>query len=205
MNGYVQFLISLLINENEALQVISAIALGEFVKTNWAKAKEEDRVLIKTQLVHLTTTSTAAYKQLINVICSVSRYDFPEEWPELISDIVDKCNSKDYRTINIAFEIAHSLFKRYRYEIASQRLWKEIQFVLNTFAATLIERLTVNTSQLKKHRNNAHMVCTLSQPILLISKIFHSLVAQDLPSFFDENSDLWLKSFYDMVLTNHVS
>jgi len=45
--------------------------------------------------------------------------------------------------INGALETTHSLFRKYRYELKSQKLWTEIKFVLDTLAKPLTELFVV--------------------------------------------------------------
>lgn len=50
----------------------------------------------------------------------------------------------DLTPINGALETAHSLFRKYRYELKSQKLWTEIKFVLDTLAKPLTELFVVS-------------------------------------------------------------
>lgn len=52
--------------------------------------------------------------------------------------------SGDLTPINGALETAHSLFRKYRYELKSQKLWTEIKFVLDTLAKPLTELFVVS-------------------------------------------------------------
>lgn len=47
-------------------------------------------------------------------------------------------------SINGALETAHSLFRKYRYELKSQKLWTEIKFVLDILAKPLTELFDVS-------------------------------------------------------------
>lgn len=49
----------------------------------------------------------------------------------------------DYRMINGLLSTAHSLFKRYRYDFKSQKLWEEIKMVLDNFAKPLTDLFQV--------------------------------------------------------------
>lgn len=82
-------------------------------------------------------------KQLSDAVSIVGKYDFPNKWPELIDQMVDKFNTGDFHVINGVLHTAHSLFKRYRYEFKSQSLWTEIKFVLDRFAKPLTDLFVV--------------------------------------------------------------
>lgn len=52
--------------------------------------------------------------------------------------------SGDFNVINGILRTAHSLFKKYRYEFASNELWTEIKFVLFKIAGPLTDLLVVS-------------------------------------------------------------
>lgn len=74
-------------------------------------------------------------KQLSDAVSVIGREDFPKLWPDLLKELVDKFNCDDFHVINGLLITAHSLFKRYRHELKSDDLWREIKFVLDNFAA----------------------------------------------------------------------
>lgn len=82
-------------------------------------------------------------KQLSDAISIIGKYDFPDKWPDLIDQMVEKFNTGDFHIINGVLHTAHSLFKKYRYEFKSQTLWKEIKFVLDHFAKPLTDLFLV--------------------------------------------------------------
>lgn len=118
----------------------------------------------------------AVQKQLSDAISLIGKYDFPDNWPNLLPTIIENfaafagvyftksiilqllfiflllnviyyisaTPSGDLTPINGALETAHSLFRKYRYEIKSQKLWTEIKFVLDTLAKPLTELFVVS-------------------------------------------------------------
>lgn len=88
-------------------------------------------------------------RQLSDAISVIGREDFPEKWPNLLSELVEKFGTGDFNVINGILQTAHSLFKRYRYEFKSEELWKEIKFVLENFAAPLTQLSIVSCTRLK--------------------------------------------------------
>lgn len=85
----------------------------------------------------------AIQKQLSDAVSVIGKNDFPDQWPELIDQMVEKFNTGDFHVINGVLHTAHSLFKRYRYEFKSQVLWTEIKYVLEKFAKPLTELFLV--------------------------------------------------------------
>lgn len=116
----------------------------------------------------------AVQKQLSDAISLIGKYDFPDNWPNLLTTIIENfaafasmciqnfgslllfilydvilwyvidAPTGDLAPINGALETAHSLFRKYRYELKSQKLWTEIKFVLDTLAKPLTELFIVS-------------------------------------------------------------
>lgn len=147
-------------------------------------------------------STPAIQKQLSDAVSIIGKYDFPEKWPQLIDEMVDKFKSGDFHIINGVLQTAHSIFKRYRYEFKSQKLWEEIKLVLDKFAKPLTELLVATMNLAKEHENNESALRVLYGSIVLITKVFYSLNAQDLPEFFEDNMDTWMKAFHELLITD---
>ena len=135
----------MLCNRESVLQhirVSAAITFKNFIKRNWHinedgndKITQSDRTDIKSSIVELMLTSPEQIqRQLSDAISIISKEDFPAKWENLLTDMVQKFNTGDFHIINGILRTAHSIFKRYRHEFQSNELWKEIKYVLNTFA-----------------------------------------------------------------------
>ena len=82
----------------------------------------------------MLTSPEQIQRQLSDAISIISKEDFPEKWENLLTDMVQKFNTGDFHIINGILRTAHSIFKRYRHEFQSNELWKEIKYVLSSFA-----------------------------------------------------------------------
>lgn len=147
-------------------------------------------------------SSPAIQKQLSDAVSIIGKYDFPEKWPQLIDEMVDKFKSGDFHIINGVLQTAHSIFKRYRYEFKSQKLWEEIKLVLDKFAKPLTDLLVATMGLAKEHENNESALRVLYGSIVLITKVFYSLNAQDLPEFFEDNMNIWMPAFHELLITD---
>ena len=141
------------------LRVSASINFKNYVKRNWAisddtdsqlttpdvnKISEQDRLTIKATIIELMLTSPEQIqRQLSDAISIISKEDFPDKWPNLLSGMVEKLGSGDFHLINGVLQTAHSIFKRYRHEFQSNQLWKEIKYVLGIFANPLTELFRV--------------------------------------------------------------
>lgn len=53
-----------------------------------------------------------AFHQLSDAISIIGREDFPQKWPNLLTEMVNRFQSGDFHIINGVLRTAHSLFKR---------------------------------------------------------------------------------------------
>lgn len=72
----------------------------------------------------------AVERQLGEAIALVGQRDFPQQWQELLPALVAEFRSTDQRRVYSALRTSHALFKRYRHEMKSDDLWREIKLVL---------------------------------------------------------------------------
>lgn len=195
------------------IRVAAAITFKNFIKRNWRIIDEgddrihaADRDAIKKLIVNLMLKSPEQIqKQLSDAISIIGREDFPDKWPNLIQELIEKFNSADFYVINGVLHTAHSLFKRYRHEFKSDRLWSEIKFVLDNFAKPLTDLFTA-TMAVAEEQAKASNVMALNiifGSLILIAKIFYSLNSQDLPEFFEDNMETWMKSFHTLLVTSN--
>ncbi|XP_014473995.1 PREDICTED: exportin-2 isoform X2 [Dinoponera quadriceps] len=138
-------------------------------------------------------------KQLSDAVSIIGKYDFPNKWPELIDQMVEKFNTGDFHVINGVLHTAHSLFKRYRYEFKSENLWREIKFVLNQFAKPLTDLFLATMNLTQVHANNAEALTVIYNSLVILCKVFYSLNFQDLPEFFEDNMESWMRNFHTLL------
>ncbi|XP_025201498.1 exportin-2 [Melanaphis sacchari] len=193
----------------DLVKKIGSVTFKNYIKRNWPidedtlqnKIHQEDRILIKEQIVTVMLSAPdAVQKQLSDAISLIGKYDFPDQWPNLLTTLIENfaafanAPASDLTPINGALETAHSLFRKYRYELKSQKLWTEIKFVLDTFAKPLTELfvLTMNLCEVSKDPKVYNV-------ILVLTKIFYSLNYQDLPEFFEDNMQIWIGNFQKLL------
>lgn len=187
------------------IRVSAAVTFKNFIKRNWRvtdtdKIHDNDRNTIKQQIVGLMLKSPEQIqKQLSDAISIIGREDFPDKWPNLIMEMVEKFQTGDFYVINGILHTAHSLFKRYRHEFKSQKLWEEIKFVLENFAKPFTELFNATMDLATKHASDPSALKVIFSSIVLICKIFYSLNFQDLPEHFEDNMSIWMTHFLTLL------
>ncbi|KAI5719445.1 hypothetical protein M8J76_010245 [Diaphorina citri] len=180
------------------IRIAGAVAFKNYVKRNWPLVEDEpdkihasDREAIKGLILHLMLTSPEAIqKQLSDATAIIGKSDFPDKWPSLITDMVAKFGTGDFHIINGVLHTAHSLFKRYRHEFKSQKLWTEIKFVLDNFAKPFTELFKATINLVGEHKDNP----------TALKVIYNSLV--DLPEYFEDNMVVWMPALHNLLVTD---
>ncbi|XP_015602290.1 exportin-2 isoform X1 [Cephus cinctus] len=191
------------------IRVAGAVAFKNYIKRNWKVEEDtgdrihaQDRDAIKKLIVNLMLHSPdSIQKQLSDAVSIIGRHDFPDKWPELIDQMVEKFNTGDFHIINGVLHTAHSLFKRYRYEFKSQSLWTEIKFVLEQFAKPLTDLFVATMNLTQVHANNVEALKVIYNSLVILCKVFYSLNFQDLPEFFEDNMAIWMSNFHTLLTT----
>ncbi|CAK1543500.1 unnamed protein product [Leptosia nina] len=189
------------------IRIAAAITFKNYIKRNWPveedgqdRIHEADRATIKTLIVSLMLKSPEAIqRQFSDAVSIIGKSDFPEKWPGLITEMVEKFGTGDFHVINGVLRTAHSLFKRYRYEFKSQKLWEEIKHVLENFAKPLTDLFVATIDLTTKHADNPQALKIIYSSLVLICKVFYSLNYQDLPEFFEDNMPIWMPNLLNLL------
>ncbi|XP_045455694.1 exportin-2 [Melitaea cinxia] len=207
--NYGILLLHLIDNENAdfIIRVTASITFKNYIKRNWPVEEDgvdrmhaSDRVTIKSLIVKLMLKSPEAIqRQLSDAVSIIGKHDFPEKWPGLINEMVEKFASGDFHLINGVLRTAHSLFKRYRYEFKSQKLWEEIKHVLDNIAKPLTDLFVALIDLAQKHENNPQALTVIYNSLVLTCKVFYSLNYQDLPEFFEDNMPVWMPNLLNLL------
>ena len=191
------------------IRMSGAIAFKNFIKRNWSlnedtinKISENDRNQIKRVIIDLMLRSPEQIqRQLSDSVSIIGREDFPQKWPNLLDDMISKMsgNENNFNVINGVLQTAHSLFKRYRHEFQSNELWTEIKYVLSRFAQPFTDLFIWLNQLANRNSTNGPILKTILSCLILSAKIFNSLNTQDLPEFFEDNMQVWMKHFHELL------
>ncbi|XP_045540379.1 exportin-2 [Papilio machaon] len=189
------------------IRIAGAVAFKNYIKRNWPVEEDgadnihaNDRAAIKSLIVSLMLKSPEAIqRQFSDAVSIIGKYDFPQKWPGLISEMVEKFATGDFHVINGVLRTAHSLFKKYRFEFKSQALWEEIKHVLDNFAKPLTDLFVATIELTTTHANNPQALRVIYGSLVLICKVFYSLNYQDLPEFFEDNMPIWMPNLLNLL------
>jgi len=198
---------------DDVVRVAAAITFKNFVKKNWRmiegeqnKISENDRTLIKTNIVELMLKSPdSIQRQLSEAISIIGREDFPEKWNDLLGNLtgyMKVSTDMNLKVVDGVLQTAHSLFKRFRYEFKSQALWVELKFVLDHFASPLLDLFEGMIKKVTETASNPTLQKEVFEVLVMICKVFYSLNYQDLPEFFEDNIRRWMEPFHMLMVSD---
>lgn len=218
--GFCQFLLQLIENRetDRTVRLSSSIVFKNFIRKYWARLDDSvpdkislnDRNYTKSVIVNLMLISEdQVQRQLSEAISIIGREDFPAKWPNLLENMTlklnESCATFNFLVISGVLQTADSLFQRYQIECKSQELWAEIKFVLDTFAKDFTTLFVWIVKLIPQHANNAANLKTIFDSLLYCAKIFHSLNYQELPEFFEDNINVWMTHFAELLQMNYKS
>lgn len=156
--------------------------------------------MIKRDIVDLMLHSPeAVQRQLSEAIHIIGKTDFPHNWLDLIPYMAEKFKSGDFNIINGVLQTSYSVMRRYEYEQKSDKLWREIKYVLEQFAKPLTDLFVELMKFAGQHLNNAEALKVIFSSLVSIGKLFYALNVQDLPEFFEDNMQVWMEHFLQLL------
>lgn len=130
------------------------------------------------------------------------------EIEEFLDHIINKLASENIHHVNTALKIIDRTFKHYRYEVSTDELYAELHIVISKLGETLFRTFcnTINMHliEVKNNDSPSHTLKVLYESMVLISNVFFSLNAQDLPTLFESNMEAWMVTFH-LLLTSDFS
>lgn len=66
--------------------------------------------------------------QLSEALVSIGQNDYPAHWPRLLPELLEKLQLGDSHITNGVLETTHSIYKRYRNQVMTEALSKELEY-----------------------------------------------------------------------------
>lgn len=194
--------------EDISVRLSAATVFKNAIRRRWVPSDDADdttpipdadRDVIKINLVDLMCSAPKdVQKQLGEAVSIIAKHDFPDKWENLIAHLVSKLqNCTDLYIINGVMSTASSLFKRYRYALRTDSLFKELKFCLEGFQVPLLEMYKSMAAYAKSGQLNANkpQLLLVMETLYQMTRIFWSLNNQDLPEYFEDNMTPWMDEF----------
>lgn len=203
-----------------AIRQSASVLFKNLVKEYWQPEDDNgysipdgERSSIKSNVIELMTTAPYdVQKQLAEAVSIIAKYDFPEQWQDLLPQLAARLKAIDYfpsnpQHLNHIMVLkgimltANSIMKRFRFVSDSDELFTVIKYSVEQFAAPLLEAYQKTSLLIQSLPTNSNDE-GLKQELLLLfesqrlmSRIFFSLNWQDLPEYFEDNMTQWMTEF----------
>jgi exportin-2 (importin alpha re-exporter) len=186
----------------------AAVLFKNVIKRRWVPAEDagnpipqSDRDTIKTHLVNLMcSTPPDVQRQLAEAVTLIAKSDFPEHWPTLLPQLVEKLRENNLHVTNGVMLTANSIFKRFRNADMSDSdsengVLRELDYCLKGFQEPLLRTFVSLGALLPTLEHDTQQLTMLLETIRLSCRVFFSLNSVDIPEYFEDNLSTWMAEF----------
>jgi len=194
----------------------AAVGFKNIVKAHWAPSEPDDVQAVKVKEIEgpekdgirsaivglMLNAPKLVAAQMSEALAIVCAEDFPDRWPGLLPELVSRLGtsgSGDLRERAGVLGTANTIFKRYRGATKTEALYKELKYVLDTFAGPLLGLTKEITGGLAASGGDVARTCAALQCLRLICRIFFSLNSQELPEVFEDAIGEWMELFHTFL------
>ncbi|KAG0145573.1 hypothetical protein CROQUDRAFT_671687 [Cronartium quercuum f. sp. fusiforme G11] len=218
-----QFSIILIqISNNQAnhlsIRQAAALAFKNYIKSSWSNEDEEDqsikissniRISLKQQLIDILISLSNAPNlqiQFQESISIIAQSDFPDQWDDLIDQLVKRFTPNDWKVNNALLSTAHAIFKRWRSEFRTDTLFLQIKFVLERFCDPYLKLFKHLDSALSNDFSNVKPKeqSDLTKSLLYMIQLYYDLNSQDIPEFFEDNLSQFMTLLHKYLTWNPI-
>ncbi|CAI9292076.1 unnamed protein product [Lactuca saligna] len=198
---------------DEQIRQCAAVNFKNHLKTRWMPSSatpipDSEKEQIKTLIVPLMLSATPRIQaQLSEALAVIGNHDFPRLWPallpELKASLETAINANDFASVNGILATVNSLFKKFRYQFKSDPLLLDLKYCLDNFAAPLSSTVVSISGKINEAAGSAATLRQLIEAQRICFRIFYSLNFLDLPEYFEDNADKWMKEFKNYLTVRY--
>lgn len=141
--------------------------------------------------------------QVSESISLIAEVDYPEQWDNLLPELVQQFSSTDSSVVIGVLKTANSIFKRFRYVGRSDELYRIIAYTLERIQAPLLALFVETGKAVDAMANDPVQLKPRLESLRLMCRIFYSLNYQDLPEFFEDHIQEWMEQFAKYLQYNN--
>lgn len=199
------------IPQDVAIRQSAAVLFKNMVKKHWQPQDDDnhdhistppmtiaanDKQVVKRFVIEMMTTApTDVQKQLAEAVTIISEYDFPCQWENLLPELVQKLSLGDVMIAKGVMLTANSIMKRFRYVLKSDELYTVLKICLDGFAMPLTNQFQHYSLMVDSCANDKAKLVVIFETMRLMSRVYFSLNWQDVPEYFEDHLELWMKEF----------
>jgi exportin-2 (importin alpha re-exporter) len=202
--GFSTMLLQSLVQPNDnvphEIKMGMATYFKNHVKKKWTEIgviSDEEKDFIKTNLPNLMLSLEPQLRKNISAsLYIVSSYDFPDKWPTLLPDLVEKLKTQDFAFINGVLKTVDAIFKRFRDACESDAVqMTHLKLSLEIFSPAFLYLFQTTGAQISLQNDNVVALKVLFSTVRHLCSIFHSLNSPTIPEFMEDNLPHFMESF----------
>ena len=200
----VQGLVGATSSDEIAIRQSASVTFKNAIKRRWNPDEDSsdspippcDRGPLKDHLVALMCTASPDVQRLLaEAISLIAKADFPDQWTNLLPQLVEKLQSGNLHIINGVMLTANSILKRYRYSFESDALLIELSYCLKGFQEPLLKTFMQLGGMMAVAEHDPAQMLILLETLRLCCRVYFSLNFQDIPEYFEDNIKPWMTEF----------
>jgi exportin-2 (importin alpha re-exporter) len=161
---------------------------------------EATRAEVKAGLVGVAMSSARPVQaQLLTAVSAVAKEDFPDRWPGLLPELVQRMQTPDLAQVNSVLSLLHAVFKGYPSAARTDELIKELKYVLAQTQAPLLGLVTAMTAHMDAVAADPQQLALCFTSLRFLTRIFYCLNHVDLPEFFEDHLGEWMAPFHKFL------
>lgn len=213
--GFCALLMSVVSNEQvpQAVRHAASIYFKNVAKNNWAITADQqvgpaDKQQVRSGITALMLGSPVwAKKTLAEAICLISDSDFPDQWPglsrELVQRLSEACQQSNVETMDGVLSTMHSVYKRYRAVVQlTEKVKVEILPVIAETGPPLLLMLKQCANSLSTASDPA-MLNRFFSTLQTCVEVFYDLTCLDMGPHFEDNLAQYMTVFQQLLAFEH--
>ncbi|KAJ1616787.1 armadillo-type protein [Pavlovales sp. CCMP2436] len=208
--GFSLILLAITADNSAALgaRQAGAVYFKNLVKQRWTDDERPlppaDKEAVKAGLLGLmVSVPELVQRQLSEAISTISTSDFPEQWPSLLPELVNKlgtaASAREWGLVNGLLLTCTAMFRPYRHEFKSDALFTKIKYVLAHLQEPLLQLAKGMGQQLEATSltspADARGAGVLLTCLETATEVHISLASQELPEYFEDHMGEWMGVF----------
>ncbi|KAF5386293.1 hypothetical protein D9757_008606 [Collybiopsis confluens] len=129
----------------------------------------------------------AVRAQIAESVSLIAELDFPDQWDNLIDQLVNSLLPTDYNTNLGVLQTGHSIFRQWRSLVRSDRLYTEINLVFSKFLTPFLQLFRQTAELLTRPGQSADQVTLLGQCMVLLVEIYYDFTCHNLPPAIEDS------------------
>ncbi|VDB88356.1 unnamed protein product [Peniophora sp. CBMAI 1063] len=200
--GFLTSLLQLVLegSQDNATRLAAAVYLKNQAKTRWLPEdprpiSDADKAALRPRLVPAMIALSApkdkaVRAQIAESVSLIAEIDFPDQWPDLIDQLVSSLSPTDFNINTGVLETAHSIFRPWRSASRSDSLWSTINLVLSKILPPFHQLFAYTANKLlNEPPTDKTQLEQMATTTWMLVELFYDLTCQDLPPSLEDGHE----------------